>query len=68
VGLSEVCHRENIGLLAYSPMAFGVLSGKFLNGATPPNSRISLFPQFVRYNGENTREAARKYNEIALDF
>lgn len=68
VGLSEVCHRENIGLLAYSPMAFGVLSGKFLNGATPPNSRISLFPQFVRYNSENTREAARKYNEIALDF
>jgi aryl-alcohol dehydrogenase-like predicted oxidoreductase len=68
VGLSEVCHRENIGLLAYSPLAFGVLSGKFLNGANPPNARINLFPQFVRYNSENTREATRRYNEIANDF
>jgi len=68
VGLSEVCHRENVGLLAYSPLAFGVLSGKFLNGANPPNARINLFPQFARYNSENTREAARRYNEIANDF
>jgi aryl-alcohol dehydrogenase-like predicted oxidoreductase len=68
VGLSEVCHRENVGLLAYSPLAFGVLTGKFLNGANPPNARINLFPQFARYNSENTREAARRYNEIANDF
>ncbi len=68
VGLSEVCHRENVGLLAYSPLAFGVLSGKFLNGANPPNARINLFPQFARYNSENTREASRRYNEIANDF
>ena len=68
VGLSEVCHRENVGLLAYSPLAFGVLSGKFLNGGNNPNARISLFPQFARYNSENTREATRRYNEIALSF
>ena len=49
-------------------MAFGVLSGKFLNGANPPNARINLFPQFARYNSENTREATKRYNEIAADF
>ena len=68
VGLSEVCHRENVGLLAYSPMAFGVLSGKFLNGEAHPKARINLFPQFARYNSENTREASRRYNEIAQNF
>jgi len=68
VGLSEVCHRENVGLLAYSPMAFGVLSGKFLTGEPHPNARINLFPQFSRYNSENTREASKKYSEIAKKF
>jgi aryl-alcohol dehydrogenase-like predicted oxidoreductase len=68
VGLSEICFRENVGLLAYSPMAFGVLSGKFLTGESHPNARINLFPQFARYNSENTREATRLYNEIAKDF
>ena len=68
VGLSEICYRENVGLLAYSPMAFGVLSGKFLTGESHPNARINLFPQFARYNSENTREASRLYNEIAKDF
>ncbi len=68
VGLSEVCHRENIGLLAYSPLAFGVLSGKFLTGASLPNARINLFPQFSRYNSENSREASKRYYQIAQDF
>jgi aryl-alcohol dehydrogenase-like predicted oxidoreductase len=68
VGLSEVCHRENVGLLAYSPMAFGVLSGKFLTGEEHPKARINLFPQFSRYNSENSREASRRYSEIAQDF
>ena len=68
VGLSEICYRENVGLLAYSPMAFGVLSGKFLTGESHPNARINLFPQFARYNSENTRETSRLYNEIAKDF
>ena len=68
VGLSEVCHREKVGLLAYSPLAFGVLSGKFLTGAALPNARINLFPQFSRYNSENTREASKRYRQVAQDF
>ncbi len=68
VGLSEVCHRENVGLLAYSPLAFGVLSGKFLTGAALPKARINLFPQFSRYNSENTREASKRYRQVAQDF
>jgi aryl-alcohol dehydrogenase-like predicted oxidoreductase len=68
VGLSEVCHRENVGLLAYSPMAFGVLSGKFLTGEQHPKARINLFPQFARYNSAQTREASRLYQEIATNF
>ncbi len=66
VGSSEVCMRENVGLLAYSPMGFGRLSGKFMTGESHPNSRIALFPQFSRYNSAQSIEATRLYNEIAL--
>ncbi len=66
VGSSEVCIRENVGLLAYSPMGFGILSGKFLKGESHPNSRIKLFPQFARYNSAQSAEATRLYNEIAI--
>lgn len=68
IGLSEICHRENVGLLAYSPLAFGVLSGKFLNGAAHPKARINLFPQFARYNSAQAREASRLYQKVAQDF
>lgn len=68
IGLSEVCHRENVGLLAYSPLAFGVLSGKFLTGESHPKARINLFPQFSRYNSDNSREASKRYAEIAKDY
>lgn len=64
-GSSEICMRENVGLLAYSPMAFGVLSGKFLTGESHPKSRLSLFPQFARYTSAQCAEATRLYNEIA---
>lgn len=67
VGLSEVCYRENIGLLAYSPLAFGVLSGKFLTGENHPNARLNLFTNFTRYNSENSRKASALYNEIAKE-
>ena len=46
-------------------MAFGVLSGKFLTGEAHPNARINLFPQFSRYNSEQSAAATRLYNEIA---
>lgn len=62
---AEIGIRENVGLLAYSPMAFGVLSGKFLTGESHPNARINLFPQFSRYNSEQSAAATRLYNEIA---
>src|SRR3970040_1958979 len=64
-GSAEICMRENVGLLAYSTMAFGVLSGKFLSGESHPNARIKLFPQFSRYNSAQCTEATRLYQEIA---
>lgn len=65
VGLTEVCMRENVGLLAYSPLAFGSLSGKYLNGAKPDNSRLTLFPQFRRFLNDNAMKATAKYQELA---
>jgi len=65
--LAEVCHYENVGLLAYSPLAFGVLSGKFLTGELHPNARITLFPRFARYSSENAKKATTLYNQIAQD-
>ena len=64
-GSAEVCLRENVGLLAYSPMAFGVLSGKFLTGEDHPNARLNLFPQYSRYNSAQCTAATRLYQEIA---
>jgi aryl-alcohol dehydrogenase-like predicted oxidoreductase len=64
-GSAEICMREDVGLLAYSPMAFGILSGKFLTGEKHPNARLNLFPQFVRYNSAQCTEATRLYQEIA---
>ncbi|MFB9109522.1 aldo/keto reductase [Flavobacterium gyeonganense] len=65
VGSAEVSVHENVGLLAYSPLAFGVLSGKFLTGESHPNARINLFPQYKRYNSEESTRATRLYQEIA---
>lgn len=64
VGLSEICMRENVGLLAYSPLGFGALSGKYLNGY-PENSRMKLFPNFVRYTNENSFKATKLYQDLA---
>lgn len=66
VGLSEICYRENVGLLAYSPLGFGVLSGKHLQGIES-KSRIGLFPQFVRYINPNCNKATQLYNDLASD-
>ncbi len=65
VGLSEFSHREQIGLLAYSPLAFGVLSGKYLDGARPSTGRLTLFERFSRYNGEHAAAATREYVGLA---
>ncbi len=63
-GLSEVSLRENIGLLAYSPLAFGVLSGKYLNNI-PKKARVTLFPRFDRYSSKQSENAVREYLKIA---
>tara|TARA_R110002111_G_scaffold120475_1_gene183698 strand:+ start:6254 stop:7291 length:1038 start_codon:yes stop_codon:yes gene_type:complete len=67
VDLAEVAHRENIGLLAYSPMAFGVLSGKYIKGTAGDDTRLKLFPRFARYSGEKATEATKRYLKIAED-
>ncbi len=64
-GLSEVLLRENVGYLPYSPLAFGMLSGKYLNNAKPTNARVTLFPNYSRYSGKNSVEATELYSEIA---
>lgn len=64
-GLSEVCHEEGVRLLAYSPLAFGRLTGKYRNGAMPKRSRLALWDRFARYNGPNADAAIEAYAEIA---
>lgn len=63
--MAEVSLRENIGLLAYSPMAFGVLSGKYIEGNAADNARLKLFPRFARYSSEQSTEATKQYLELA---
>ena len=65
IGLAEISHRESTGLLAYSPLAFGVLSGKYLHGARPAGARLSLFERFTRYTNPNAERATEAYVEIA---
>ena len=65
VGLSEISIRSKIGLLAYSPLGFGVLSGKYLGGKKPENARITLFPAYGRYSNEIALKATEKYYELA---
>ena len=65
VGLAEVAIRENCGLLAYSPMGMGILSGKYIGGAAPASARLNRFHQFVRYRGPIAEAAVEKYVGIA---
>ncbi len=65
IGLAEMAIREDVGLLTYSPLAFGVLSGKFLNGARPPESRVVRWSRFARYSGEIADQATAAYVGIA---
>ncbi|EED36729.1 aldo/keto reductase [Luminiphilus syltensis NOR5-1B] len=65
IGHAEIAHRENVGLLAYSPLAMGLLTGKYRNGAKPEGSRLALFERFVRYGSEQAMEAADAYCDLA---
>ncbi len=65
INLAEVSMRENVGLLAYSPLAFGVLSGKYLGGRMPEKSRIKLFPNYSRYSNPQALQLTEKYKDMA---
>jgi aryl-alcohol dehydrogenase-like predicted oxidoreductase len=68
-GLSEFSHREGVGLLAYSPLAFGTLTGKYLNGARPQGSRLtSVHRTFNRYDSESASRAIAAYVQLAKDY
>jgi aryl-alcohol dehydrogenase-like predicted oxidoreductase len=65
VGLAEMSFREHVGLLAYSPLAFGVLSGKYLGGAQPAGARLTLYERFSRYSAPHVDAIAGQYVALA---
>lgn len=65
VGMAEISMREQVGLLAYSPLAFGMLTGKYRHGARPKNARLSLFSRFQRYTKPQAVAAVERYAKIA---
>jgi aryl-alcohol dehydrogenase-like predicted oxidoreductase len=68
VGLAEISHREDVGLLPYSPLAFGTLSGKYLDNRQPPGARLTLFKEYDRYSNEQGIAATRRYVELARRY
>ena len=68
VGMAEIAHREDLGLLAYSPLGFGMLTGKYLDGARPAGARLTLFERFRRYTNPYAQEATRAYVDLARRF
>ncbi len=67
IGMAEISLREHCGLLAYSPLAFGMLSGKYMHGARPPQARLTLFERFQRYNNAKGHDATAQYCALALE-
>lgn len=65
VGLAEIAHREGVGLLAYSPLAFGMLSGKYRHGQWPQGARLTLFKHFARYTNPQAIAATEAYCALA---
>jgi aryl-alcohol dehydrogenase-like predicted oxidoreductase len=65
IGLAEMAIREQVGLLAYSPLAFGVLSGKYLGGLHPEGARLSLFNQFTRYSSPTAARVTEQLFQVA---
>ena len=65
IGMAEISAREQCGLLPYSPLAFGALTGKYLNGAKPEGARLSLFPNYRRYAGNKAEAAIADYADLA---
>jgi len=68
IGLAEFAHREQVGLLAYSPLAFGVLSGKYVGGQKPSGARLTLFERFNRYGSASVEAATLEYVKLARAY
>ena len=64
-GLAEISYRESVGLLAYSPLAFGILAGKYLDGKKPALARLTLYSRFQRYQTKNAVKATKEYVRLA---
>ncbi len=65
--LAEVALHEDVGLLAYSPLAQGYLTGKYLDGARPAGARTTLFDRGQRYQTEGAEAAIKRYVALARD-
>jgi aryl-alcohol dehydrogenase-like predicted oxidoreductase len=65
IGMSEIAKYEGVGLLAYSPLAFGYLTGKFRHGARPANARVTLYSRFSRYSNPESEWATEQYAQLA---
>ncbi len=63
--MSEIAKYEGVGLLAYSPLAFGYLTGKFRHGARPTNARVTLYSRFSRYSNPESEWATEQYAQLA---
>jgi aryl-alcohol dehydrogenase-like predicted oxidoreductase len=68
IGLAEIVIREQCGLLAYSPLAFGLLSGKYHTGKALPKARLNQFKEMSRYSGHETYRATIRYLDIAEEY
>ena len=67
VGLAEMVVEEQVAMLAYSPLAFGLLSGKYGGGARPEGARLTLWSRFGRYTGEAALRATDAYVALARE-
>jgi aryl-alcohol dehydrogenase-like predicted oxidoreductase len=68
IGLAEFAMREQVGLLAYSPLAQGYLTGKYQNGARPPGARTTLFERAQRYEKPGVTQAIDKYLTLSKEL
>ncbi|TXR53420.1 NADP(H)-dependent aldo-keto reductase [Reinekea thalattae] len=65
IGLGEFAKEEQVGLLAYSPLGMGILTGKYRHGARPANARLTIFTRFQRYMTELADQMTEQYLQLA---
>ena len=65
VGMSEISIRDQVGLLAYSPLACGILTGKYRNSQKPEGARLTMWEDWLRYSSERSLRATEEYYKIA---